>query len=326
MSMVNNWVDIHAHFTLPTTPEDRAAQWRGLRDACFLAPEPYHWTPESALATMDRLGVTMQMLSPIPLAASLPELRAWNDYGARLVADHPHRFGLLAGLPADDPAACLAEIERGDTETHPDGYLITTQRAGVSLGDERLRPVWEELDNRGAVVFVHPGTHIAPVLRQPTVLLELPFETCRAVVDLLYTGFFRRYPRLKMVLAHCGGALPGLSGRLKLLGAEEWVPNPEGLTSEDISTGLAKLYLDTAAAGLDANIAAALTMVDRDHLVYGGDSGVPCSDDASMLRNIDALRNSTVLTPGDADAVGQRGFELFPTASRRRSDAVATPV
>jgi 6-methylsalicylate decarboxylase len=324
MPRANGWLDIHAHFTPPTTPEDRARQWRSLRETSFLAKEPYHWTPESALATMDHLGIAMQMLSPIPLAADLPVMRGWNDYGARLVADHPDRFGLLVGLPIDDPAAALAEIERGDTETHPDGYLVTTQRAGVPLGDERLRPVWEELDNRGAVVFVHPGTHIAPVLRQPTVLLELPFETCRAVVDLLYTGFFRRYPRLRMVLAHCGGALPGLSGRLKLLGAQQWVPNPESLTAEEIDTHLSKLYLDTAAAGMDANLAAALTMVDRDHLVYGGDSGVPCSDDASMGRNIEALGESPVLRPGEADNIGRRGFELFPAAARRRSLAAAS--
>ncbi|WP_078876402.1 amidohydrolase family protein [Streptomyces sp. 150FB] len=319
MTRVNGWVDIHAHYTPPTTAAGREAQWRGLREACFLAPEPYHWRPEDALATMDRLGIAMQMLSPIPVPPTLPELRAWNDYGAQLVTSHPDRFGLLAGLPTDDPDACLAEIERGDAQTHPDGYLVTTRRAGVPLGDERLNPVWAELNRRHAVVFVHPATDMTPPLGQPVALVEIAFETARAAVHLLYTGFFRRYPDITMVLAHCGGSLPALSGRLGLLGAEPWVPNPEGLTAEDIRADLARLYLDTAATGTDANLAAAVTMVPRDHFVYGADAGVPCSDDASMSRNLDALLGSAVLTPEEVDGLGHRAFHLFPEASRRHA-------
>jgi predicted TIM-barrel fold metal-dependent hydrolase len=317
MTRANGWVDIHAHFTPPTMPEQREDQWRGLRDVCFLAPEPYHWTPETTLATMDRLGIAMQLLSPIPLPPTLPELRAWNDAGAQLVADHPDRFGLLAGLPIDTPEACLAEIERGDVETHPDGYLLTTRHAGAAIGDRHLAPVWTELNRRHAVLFVHPSTDIVPSLRQPSALVEVAFETTRAIVDLLYTGFFHRYPDLTMVLAHCGGALPALSGRLGLLGAEPWVPNPEGMTADDIRTDLARLYLDTAATGTDANLAAAVTMVPRDHLVYGADAGVPCSDEDSMSRNIQSLHNSAVLTPAEVDGLGHRTFDLLPAASRR---------
>ncbi|MFF0078975.1 amidohydrolase family protein [Streptomyces canus] len=326
MDKINGWVDIHAHFTPPTTTEAREAQWRQLRDTHLLAPEPHHWQPETTLATMDRLGIATQMLSPaLPVDAPLPQLRAWNDYGAQLVADHPGRFGLLAVLPTDDPDAALAEIARGDTKTHPDGYMLFTRRAGVPLGDPRLAPMWEELDRRSAVLFVHPSP-VPPAFRQTAVLVEFPFETTRTVVDLLYTGFFRRYPRLTVVLAHCGGALPALSGRLGLLGAEEYVFNPLGLTADDIRTDLAKLYLDTAAAGTDANLAAAVTMVPRDHIVYGADAGVPCSNEDNMKRNIDALRNSHVLAPQEVDALGHRAFDLFPAAAQRHRDAIAAAV
>jgi predicted TIM-barrel fold metal-dependent hydrolase len=113
MTPANGWTDVHAHFTPPSTAQDRQTQWRALQDAHFLSPEPYHWTPENALATMDRLGIAMQLLSPIPLSTALPEVRRWNDYGAQLVADHPSRFGLLAGLPTGETDAALQEIERG---------------------------------------------------------------------------------------------------------------------------------------------------------------------------------------------------------------------
>jgi predicted TIM-barrel fold metal-dependent hydrolase len=322
MSAVDGWMDLHAHFTPPTTPETREAQWRGLNQAKFLAAEPYHWTVDKALATMDTLGVAMQMLSPVPLSADVAQSRSWNDQGAQLVTDHPGRFGLLAGLPTYDPGEALAEIKRGDTDTHPDGYLVTTRAGGVPIADASIAPVWEELNRRHAVVFVHPSPEIDPPLNQPAALVEVTFETARAITDLLYTGFFQRYRDLTVVLAHCGGALPALSGRLALLGAEPWVPNPRNLTSDDITRDLSRLYLDTAATGLDSHLAAAVRMVAHDHIVYGGDAGVPCSNDASMGRNIEALRTSSVLGE-EAEAIGHRGFELFPAAARRRQDHLA---
>jgi predicted TIM-barrel fold metal-dependent hydrolase len=186
--------------------------------------------------------------------------------------------------------------------------------------------MWQELDRRHAVIFVHPSPEIIPPLGQPAALLEVAFETTRSITDLLYTGFFRLYPNLKLVLAHCGGALPALSGRLGLLGAEPWVPNPEKLTAEDIRQHLSQLYLDTAATGAESHIAAAVTMVPRDHLVYGADAGVPCSNDSSMTRNIAALQHSTLLSPEDVDGLGHRGFDLFPAAAERRRTASGIPV
>jgi len=89
------------------------------------------------------------------------------------------------------------------------------------------------------------------------------------------------------------------------------------MTAEDIRADLSRLYLDTAATGTDASLAPAVTMVPRDHLVYGADAGVPCSNEASMARNIEALRSSAVLTPEEVDALGRRAFDLFPAAARR---------
>jgi 6-methylsalicylate decarboxylase len=62
-------------------------------------------------------------------------------------------------------------------------------------------------------------------------------------------------------------------------------------------------------------------MVPRDHFVYGADAGVPCSDEASMARNIQALRASAILTPEEVDGLGHRAFELYPDAYRRHRDA-----
>ncbi|MFE9451651.1 amidohydrolase family protein [Streptomyces sp. NPDC006739] len=316
MTLVKGWVDVHAHFTPPVTEEQRLKQWQGMRSQQFLAPQPYDWSPESALEHMDRTGIAMQLLSNTH-AFSLPALRDSNDYGAKIVAGHPTRFGLLAALPTDDPEAALTEIERARSDLHADGYAVSARYNGVFLGDERLEPVWAELNRRQAAVFIHPNTIAPPQLGLPAVLMDVAFETARSVVDMLYAGVLRRYPDLTVILAHAGGALPGLSGRLEQLGAEPWVPNAQNITRDEIREHLGRLYLDTANAGDDAPLASALAMVPRDHVVYGSDSGAPCNTDETLAANIRALRDSRVLLEGETDQLGHRGWDLFPTAGRR---------
>ncbi|MFE1837817.1 amidohydrolase family protein [Streptomyces sviceus] len=316
MTMVNGWVDVHAHFTPPLTEEQRLRQWEGLRAQRFLAPQPFYWSPESALDYMDRTGIAMQLLSNTHVF-SRQAVRDTNDYGAKIVADHPTRFGLLAALPTDDAEAALAEIDRAESDLHADGYAVSARYNEVFLGDERLEPVWAELNRRRAVVFVHPNTIAPPQLGLPVTLMDVGFETARSVVDMLYAGVFRRYPDLTLILAHAGGALPAMSGRLRQLGAEPWVPNPQNITQEEIREHLARLYLDTANAGADAPLASALATVPRDHLVYGSDTGAPCNTDETLATNIRALRDSRLLVEGGADQLGHRGWDLFPTAGRR---------
>ena len=106
----------------------------------------------------------------------------------------------------------------------------------------------------------------------PSPLFEVAFETARTV---LYAGNFRKFPHVQFILAHCGGALPVLSGRSKLLGTEPWVSNPDNVTQEKIQEQLAKLYRDTAATA-PTGMAPALHMVSADHSLYGADCGVPC--------------------------------------------------
>ena len=104
------------------------------------------------------------------------------------------------------------------------------------------------LNARKAIVFIHPFAYAPGKDSRPSALIEVAFFTARIVVDMIYKRVFSRYPDIKFVFAHCGGALPILAGRLELLGAESWVPNPNGVTSEEIKNQISSLYFDTAAA------------------------------------------------------------------------------
>lgn len=312
--LVKDWIDIHAHF-LPPEPEDvHRGRLHGLREGCWCLEEAPRWDLEQVLSYMDRTGIAMQMLSNIP--RTLDALRVSNDYGASLVRARPHRFGLLAALPTDDAEAAVVEAERAENELDADGYAVSFEYNGVLLSEPRLDHLWEMLDRCGAVVFAHP-TAIGPgSLGRPRVLLEVAFESARTTVDMLYRGVFRRYPNIRFVVAHCGGALPALSGRLDLIGTQDWVPNPESITQVEMHEHLARLYVDTAAT-MPTALGPALAMTGLEHIVYGSDCGVPCSNDATMNANIAALYERTGLSPDQVQFIGRNALNLFPKAAAR---------
>ena len=117
----------------------------------------------------------------------------------------------------------------------------------TSLGDSRLRPVWSELNARKATVFVHPNAYAPGTHGRPSPLIEVAFDTARTIVDMVYNRVFLDFPQINFVISHCGGALPVLTGRLTLLGAESWVPNPNSVSSEEIRQQIESLWFDTAA-------------------------------------------------------------------------------
>ena len=312
--LVNDWIDVHAHFS---PPEERDAQLRRLdlmREACWIMDEPFVWDRDAVLAYMDRTGIRMQLLSNIP--KTLAALRASNDYGASIVRAHPARFGLLAALPTDDPDAALMEIARANDELDADGFAVTCRYNDIYLSDPVLDPVWAELDRRRAVVFAHPDAYQPASFGRPSAVMEVAFETARTFADMLYAGTFRRFPNVRFIVAHCGGALPALSGRLLILGHERWVPNPHRATPAEMREHLRRLYLDTAATAPTA-LGAALVMTDHHHIVYGSDCGVPCTTDATMDANLRAVLAYAGLSHEHIAQIGRNALALFPKAAAR---------
>lgn len=305
-------LDVHAHYSPPRSLDATRALWEAGRREHFLLPAPHAWRLDETLAVMDRTGTAMQLLSNVPV--ELGKLRDSNDYGAEIVGEHPSRFGLLAALPTDDPDAALREIRRHDTV---DGWAVTTVYNGHSLADPQLDPVWRDLDDRRAVVFVHPNAYAPAAAGLPAPLAEVTFETGRTIVAMLYAGVFTRFPNVTFLIAHAGGTLPVLAGRLALLGAEAWVPNPGNLSRDDIASILRHLWVDTAASASNQQLAAAAATVGEDHIVYGSDWGVPCTNAQSLTRNIESLQTARALSPNARTGVRDRARELFPTAARR---------
>jgi 6-methylsalicylate decarboxylase len=310
------WLDVHTHFYLPMTDEQAEEMAQGMRKAYFMTTAAsLHWSAEKIMHYNDSAGVQMSLLSYIP--NDHDKLRRANELGHKIVKELPTRFGQLLALPTDDADACIAEIKKGlQREPRPDGYCTSTVYNGVDLGDERLEVVWDRLNQEKAVVHIHPNAYSPGTHGRPSPLIEVAFDTARIATNMLYKGVFRRFPDIKFILGHCGGALPTLSGRISLLGTESWIPNPQHLTRDEIEQQLSSLYVDTAATA-KTGLAPAVSMVGIDHCVYGADCGVPCSTADTMnenKRDVEAFEQKNGLPAGK---IAQNTWALFPQAANR---------
>ena len=173
------------------------------------APE---WSPERAIAMMDSNGIAEGILS-VSSGPSIPDavklLRRCNEAGTELRQQHPGRFGLFASLPLPDIDASLKEAVYSLDTLKADGVIVFTSYSGQSLGEERFVPLWEELDRRGAVVFIHPNEPAYDMPKiAPASVLEFPFETTRTATSLIISGALQRFTRIRFILSHAGGTLP----------------------------------------------------------------------------------------------------------------------
>ena len=308
------WIDAHGHFAAPG-----AALSRG--GAGTEAGGAWVFAPETSLAYMDRTGMCAQIISNCSPVTNSDVIVASNTYGATLVNTYPKRFALLVMLPMNDPARSVAEIRRGAEELGADGYAVLSNFDGVYLGDPRFEPVWAELDRRGATLFLHPTTrgYGDLALGRTGALIEAPFDTARTVVDMLYAGVFRRYQRFNLLLAHGGGALPGIAGRVASFGPHPrgWVANPLQITMAEMTAAFARFYYDTALAGTAHSLDGVLDVTTPDHVVYGADFGAPCTDPELCDFQLASVKTYERLTPAQRDALGSNVLALFPQFAER---------
>src|SRR5581483_3006728 len=162
-----------------------------------------------ALEDMDRSGIALALRSIIQPSASVPDVekarrvaRQSNEYGARLVRDHPGRFGSFATLPMTDPDASLKEIEYGLDTLKANGIGLMTSYGDKYLGDAAFAPVWEELNRRKAVVYTHPLTPDCcrnTVPGVPPGVIEYATDTTRTIASLVFSGSAARYPNIRWI-------------------------------------------------------------------------------------------------------------------------------
>ena len=264
------------------------------------------WNEADALRAMDRLGIEKAYLSISSPGVHLgddADARALatrvNDEGARLKRAYPGRFGLFASTSLPDVPGALAEINRAYDELDADGLVFETNFAGVYLGDEALAPIYDALDRRRAVLFLHPtsspcgcwtppGTGVGRDidLGYPRPMLEFIFDTTRSVAQMLLSGTLARHPHIRLVVPHAGGALPILAERITMFLSMGLKANPAA--PKDIRAALQNLHYDLAGAPVPTLLRALLDVADPAKLHYGSDwPFTPLEAVADLARKLD---------------------------------------
>jgi predicted TIM-barrel fold metal-dependent hydrolase len=224
---------------------------------------------------MERYGIDAAVLSMggAMEARSASVARTGNEELAELVRAEPGRFGALAIVPftPDDPEVAAAEIEYALDTLGLDGVALFSNHAGSYLGDPAWDVVLAELDRRGAYAFVHPATPPTGLVlpQYPPWQFEFPFDTTRALVNLIYTGAFERYPNVRLQFAHLGGTSLFLAHRIASL--EEREPEKATLAPAGALEYLRRQYYDTGLSNNTVALASTLAVTTIDHIVFGSD-------------------------------------------------------
>jgi predicted TIM-barrel fold metal-dependent hydrolase len=256
------------------------------------------WQPSQAVEAMDKSGIAVSVLSVSSPSVWLGDAEAsrvfareCNEAAAKIQRDHRGRFGHFASLPLPDTEGSLREIEYALDHLGADGFALTTNYLDRYPGDEVFRPVFEELNERKAVVYFHPTAasfafNTIPGVPPPTI--EFPFDTTRAIVSLLFGGTFHRCPNIKWIFSHGGGALAMFAHRLQGLAKNR--PELGARVPNGVMHELSKLYVDVVGVTTPGAMRAVLDIVPLSHLLFGSD--YPFWDPDVTVKGLAALKLS----------------------------------
>jgi predicted TIM-barrel fold metal-dependent hydrolase len=285
-------IDVHSHIIPPfylAQNRDRIAGSRGGE----ISRAWLEWTPQKSLEAMDAHGVETSMLSlssPGVWFGNAEEARGIarrvNEYGAELVRKYPGRFGLFAAIPLPDTEGSLREIEYAFDVLKADGIGLLTSYGDKWLGDPAYSAVLEELNRRKALVFVHPTTPNCCRALVPgiaTLMAEIPQDTTRTIISLLFSGTLTRLKDIRFIFCHAGGTMPVVAARMTHYGPKniaEVLPN--GVEYE-----LKRLYYDIAVSGYRPAIAALTGLIPMQQILFGSDFPYrPLGESADTMANL----------------------------------------
>jgi predicted TIM-barrel fold metal-dependent hydrolase len=269
-------IDVHHHF-LPPFYKPLAKPW--LDKFATGVSAVLAWTPEASLAAMDEAAVGTAILSISSPGVHFGDDRqaaevasACNDYAAGLCKSHPGRFQIFAALPLPDVDAAIREAERSLALEGCRGVGMLSNYSGGYLGEARFKPLFDWLNRRGAVVYVHPTD--APccaglVAELATPLIEFPVDTARTIASLLWSGTLSAHPDIRFIFSHGGGALPMVAERVIAMGFVE--PSLRAKVPEGAPAALSRLYVDTASVTSPPAMAALMKWLPDGHILYGTD-------------------------------------------------------
>ena len=217
--------------------------------------------------------------------------RLVNDAFARVVADKRGRFAALATLPLNDPAASVTEFRRTLKDLHFRGAMLFSNVNGVALHDQRFWKLYEAANDADAVLFIHPTNPVGVEAMLDYWLMPLVgflCDTTLAASGLVFSGVVERFPRIRWVLGHLGGAIPYLAERLDR-GYEAFAECRKNINRPPSTYLKKQFYYDTVNFDPRA-IEFAIGFAGADHILAGSDYPHQIGSIPKMLESVRALR------------------------------------
>ena len=302
-------IDVHHHLSPPTYISASNA-------SNFGDPLMKNWTPEKSLQDMDRAGVAVAMLSVTTPGLNFTSgdvarklARECNDYAARLVADHPGRFGSFAMIPLTDVDGSLQEIAYALDTLKADGIGLMTSYGDKWLGDPSFLPVMEELNRRKAVVYTHPTAAnccVNLVRAQQPVMIEFGTDTTRTIADIIFSGNAQKFRDIRWIFSHAGGTMPFLIERFVRNPLLD--PNAKGTVPDGTLAELKRFFYDTAQTSNKSSMSALSAIIPVSQIVFGTDYPYRTSID-----HVKGLRDAGVFTDAQLmDIERDNALKLLP--------------
>jgi len=304
-------VDFHNHFypppyvdalQSPSTPSRVKVTYDGEGNPCVHYPGDYnilvpgHRDIDYRQQVLDEHGVQTQLLTfTTPgVHVEAPQVavdlaRKVNDAFAAIVRERRGRFAALATLPLNDPAEAPRELERAMKQLGLPGAMVFSNVNHVALADAIFEPLWQKADDLRAVIYIHPTDPAGVEAMLDYWLMPLVgflFDTTLAASRLVFSGVVERYPRIRWVLTHMGGAIPYLAERLD----RGWRAFADCRThiGRPPSEYLKTFYYDTVNFNPGA-LRLALDFAGPDRLLAGSDYPHQIGSIALMLDTIERL-------------------------------------
>jgi predicted TIM-barrel fold metal-dependent hydrolase len=295
-------IDVHAHYWTEDyldllaglgRPDTGGARGLGAGGGAELA---------ARLRLMDRAGVEMQVLSACPqspwaedAAKAVAAARFVNGQYAGLAERYQDRFRAFAALPMPHIDASVAELHRALGELHMTGIAMNTSVLGHALVDPDYEPIFSELNAMSAVLYLHPAGNGAcsPLIAdyRLTWMVGAPVEDTISIMQLITHGIPGRYPNIKIINSHLGGALPMLLQR-----ADDQYRWEAPGTPERPSVAARRMWYDTVGHGHVPALRCAIDSFGADRLLLGTD--FPYENGDTFVRAIDYISDPHI----DADA------------------------
>ena len=249
---------------------------------------PEYYDVKEKLAFMEKHGIDISIVSLanpwldwLPSSEAADTARKVNDEVEKMCAEHAGKLYAFGTLPLSAPAeGVVAEIERLSTLKHHRGIIMGTSGLGNGLDDPALDPIYAALEKHEQLVFLHPhyglptsvyGERASDYGHVLPLAIGFPLETTIAVTRMLLSGVWDRFPKLNVLIAHSGGALPFLAGRIEsCIAHDAHLKKQSKLTNRrDVWDILKKnIYLD-AVIYADVGFKAAVDASGADRLMFG---------------------------------------------------------